>query len=385
MKIPAFLSPLVPHLVTVSPVERLRSAIGACLGILVVGIIGRLALPAAAAPLLIAPLGASAVLLFAVPSSPLAQPWSIIGGNGIAAVVGVLAAMLVPDQGVAAALALGISIGLLLTFKCLHPPSGAVALTAVLGGPAIRDLGFFYVLWPVLAGSLALLAVAVGYNRLTGKAYPHPVHGHAPVVSAGRAGGLGVTVDDLTAAIRERDEVVPVDPDDLEEVLQRAEVLAFNRRSGGVIAAAVMSRQVASVQPGTSLRIALKLLRSTGVKALPVVDAERRVVGIVTQTDFLDKADWGPSAAGSGAGWRLRAIGTSDRPLRGRVRDVMTADVRSVLTSTPIARVVQVMAETGHHHVPVVDGGGKLAGMVTQSDVVAALFHVNQAELALSA
>jgi CBS domain-containing membrane protein len=335
--------------------------------------------------LLIAPLGASAVLLFAVPASPLAQPWSIIGGNGIAAVVGVMAAMLVPDQSVAAALALAVSIGLLLTFKCLHPPSGAVALTAVLGGPAIHDLGFLYVLWPVLAGSLALLGVAIGYNRLTGKAYPHRAQGHVPVAAAGRTGGLGVTVDDLTTAIRERDEVVPVDPDDLEQVLQRAEVLAFNRRSGGVIASAVMSQSVASVMAGTSLRIALKLLRTNGVKALPVVDAERRVVGIVTQTDLLDKADWGPSATRSELGWRLRTIGNSDRPLRGKVRDVMTSEVRSVPVSTPIARVVQVMAETGHHHVPVVDAEGQLAGMVTQSDVVAALFHVNQAELARTA
>jgi len=63
----------------------------------------------------------------------------------------------------------------------------------------------------------------------------------------------------------------------------------------------------------------------------------------------------------------------------------MTTDVRTVAVSTPIARVVQVMAETGHHHIPVVEPDGALAGMVTQSDVVAALFRVNAAELALSA
>lgn len=385
MKTPALLSRILPHLVDVSPIERLRSAAGACIGILVVGIVGMLALPAGSAPLLIAPLGASAVLLFAVPASPLAQPWSILGGNGIAAVVGVTCALFVPDQSVAAALALGVSIGLLLTFRCLHPPSGAVALTACLGGPVIHELGYWYVLWPVLAGSLILLLAAIAYNRLTGKVYPHVNQPHAPVVSTGTSGGLGVTVEDLTTAIRERDEVVPVDPADLEGVLQRAEVLAFNRRSGGVIAAAVMSQGVASVAPGTSLRVTLRLLRSNGVKALPVIDGNRRVVGIVTQTDILDKADWGPSATGSGLGWRLRSPTNSDRPLRGKVRDVMTPDVRCVLTSTPIARVVQVMAETGHHHVPVVDAEGTLAGMVTQSDVVAALFKVNQAELALSA
>lgn len=137
--------------------------------------------------------------------------------------------------------------------------------------------------------------------------------------------------------------------------------------------------------PGTSLRVTLKLLRINGVKAVPVVNANRRVVGIVTQTDILDKADWGPSATGSGLGWRLRSITNSDRPLRGMARDVMTSDVRCVLTSTPIARVMQVMAETGHHHVPVVDSQGALAGMVTQSDVVVALFKVNESELALSA
>jgi CBS domain-containing membrane protein len=385
MNFPAPLARLQPHLVTVSPLERLRAAGGAAIGILIVGIIGMLTLPAPSAPLLIAPLGASAVLLFAVPASPLAQPWSVLGGNVIAAVVGVTCSLFVPEPSVAAALAVGTSIGLLLTLRCLHPPSGAVALTAVVGGPALQDLGYWYVLWPVLVGSLALLLAAVAYNRLTGKVYPHVVPANPLVVSAGQSGGLGVTVADLTSAIRERDEVVPVDPQDLEDMLQRAEVLAFNRRSGGVIAAAVMSQGVASVGPGTSLRVTLKLLRSNGVKAVPVVNASRRVVGIVTQTDILDKADWGPSATGSGLGWRLRSVTNSDRPLRGKARDVMTSDVHCVLTSTPIARVVQVMAETGHHHVPVVDSEGVLAGMVTQSDVVAALFRVNQSELALSA
>lgn len=352
---------------------------------MIVGIIGMLTLPAGNAPLLIAPLGASAVLLFAVPASPLAQPWSVLGGNLIAALVGVTCNLFVPEPSVAAALAVGISIGMLLTLRCLHPPSGAVALTAVVGGPAIQDLGYWYVVWPVFAGSFALLLAAVAYNRLTGKFYPHVVQTYSPVVSAGRSGGLGITVADLTTAIRERDEVVPVDPQDLEDVLQRAEILAFNRRSGGVVAAAIMSQGVASVGPGTSLRVTLKLLRSNGVKALPVVNASRRVVGIVTQTDILDKADWGPSATGSGLGWRLLSVTNSDRPLRGKARDVMTSDVHCVVNSTPIVRVVQVMAETGHHHVPVVDSEGVLAGMVTQSDVVAALFKINQSELALSA
>ncbi|KKB77005.1 hypothetical protein VW35_15890 [Devosia soli] len=383
--VPPLLNRLLPHVVSVSPLERLRAAGGAAIGILFVGIIGMLTLPIGSGPLLIAPLGASAVLLFAVPASPLAQPWPVLGGNVIAALVGVSSGLFVADVPTAAALAVGVTIGLLLTFRCLHPPSGAVALTAVVGGPAIHDLGYWYVLWPVLAGSFSLLIAAAAYNRLTGKVYPHAAQPLSPVVSAGRSGGFGVTVADLTTAIRERDEIVPVDPQDLEDVLQRAEILAFNRRSGGVVAAAVMSQDVASVRPATSLRVTLKLLRSNGVKAIPVVNDDRRVVGIVTQTDILDKAEWGPMATGSGRGWPLRSAANSDSPLRGKARDIMTSDVRCVLISTPIARVAQVMAETGHHHVPVVDSEGKLAGMVTQSDIVTVLFNVNKLELARSA
>ncbi|MFD0934412.1 HPP family protein, partial [Methylobacterium trifolii] len=81
---------LVPEPTPLSLRERVRSAAGALIGILATGLISRAALGAEAAlPAMIAPMGASAVLLFVVPASPLAQPWSILGGNLVAALVGV--------------------------------------------------------------------------------------------------------------------------------------------------------------------------------------------------------------------------------------------------------------------------------------------------------
>jgi len=381
------LARFLPNLVPVSLRERLRASLGAFIGLLATAGLTALALGSGPdLPLLMAPIGASAVLLFAVPASPLAQPWSIAGGNCLAALVGVTCAQWIGDVALAAALAVSISIALMLTLRCLHPPSGAVALTAVIGGPAITDLGYAFAAWPVAINSLLLLAVAVAFNRLTGKDYPHkpppaPVNDDKLVPFTPRV-SLGVTVDDLQTAIRERDEVVSVDPVDLEEVLHRAETLAFARRSGGVVAGSVMTRAVASVAPGTSLRVVLRLLRTHGIKAVPVVDERRRVVGILTQTDLLDKADWGPPRASSGLGWRLRAITNSDRPLRGKARDVMTPLVCTVPAAMPIAMVVQLMADTGHHHLPVVSDEGELLGMVTQSDVVEALFRANIADIA---
>lgn len=378
------LSRFLPNLVPVSHRERLRASLGAFLGLLATAALTRFALGQGPGwPLLMAPIGASAVLLFAVPASPLAQPWSILGGNCVAAIVGVTCAQWIGDAPLAAALAVSISIGLMLTLKCLHPPSGAVALTAVIGGPAITDLGYIFVAWPVAMNSLLLLVVAVAFNRMTGKDYPHRPAATAPHLAIPpHQVSLGVTIDDLEKAISERDEVIGVDPIDLSDVLQRAETLAFARRSGGVTAGSVMTRAVTTIAPGTSLRVALRLLREKGIKALPVIDDTKRVVGILTQTDLLDKADWGPARAASGSAWRLRAIANSDRPLRGKARDVMTPLVSTVSVVMPLAMVVQLMLRTGHHHLPVVEDSGALAGMVTQTDVVTALFHANIEDLA---
>lgn len=385
-----FLARLLPNMVPVSPLERLRAAMGAFVGILATAGVTALALgQGQELPLLMAPIGASAVLLFAVPASPLAQPWSILAGNCLAALVGVSCAMVLGGTAVAAALAVSVSIGLMLTFKCLHPPSGAVALTAVIGGPAITELGYAFVAWPVAINSIMLLLTAVAFNRMTGKQYPHraaatPV-ASAKVIPFAPKVSLGISVDDLKAAIRERDEVVSVDPMDLENMLERAALLAFLRRSGGLTVGMVMARNVVSVQPGTSLRVALRAMRSHEIKALPVVDMAGHVAGILTQTDILEKAEWGPVHASSGLGWRLRSISNSDRPLRGKVRDVMSANVASVTEATPIALVVKLMLDTGHHHLPVATGDGQLQGMVTQSDLIAALLGADTKGLALIA
>lgn len=130
---------LIPEAVTVSYRERARAVAGAFIGILVTGLIGHFFVNGSPGlPALIAPMGASAVLLFAIPSSPLAQPWSIMGGNIVSALLGVTVAKLVADPYLAAALAVGLAIAAMMALRCLHPPSGAIALTAVLGGRLYR-------------------------------------------------------------------------------------------------------------------------------------------------------------------------------------------------------------------------------------------------------
>ena len=109
-----------------------RAGLGGLFGIAVTGVLARMFMggEALAEPLLVAPLGASAVLLFAVPASPLTQPRAVIGGSILSALVGVTCAMFVPNALLAASLAVAASIALMSLLGCLHPPGGAVALTA---------------------------------------------------------------------------------------------------------------------------------------------------------------------------------------------------------------------------------------------------------------
>lgn len=120
--------------------------------------------------LIVGSLGASAVLIFGAIKSPLAQPRNLLGGHVISACVGVTAAKLCAfAPWLAAALAVSLSIAVMHLTRTLHPPGGATALIAVIGGPKIHQLGYFYVLMPVAAGALLMLVVALAVNNLAPK------------------------------------------------------------------------------------------------------------------------------------------------------------------------------------------------------------------------
>ena len=374
---PPLLQAWIPRTTPVSFKERARSGLGALIGILATGCICRLAVgQGTALPILIAPMGASAVLLFAVPSSPLAQPWSLLGGNLVAALVGITAARLIPDPFVAAAVAVGLAIALMMTARCVHPPSGAVALTAVLGGRAVTDLGYGFLLWPLGANSLLLLAVALAFNGLAGRSYPHrPMGGRADPATrdAPSATRIGFAAEDLDAVLAEHDQLLEVDRGDLEAILREAEIRSYRRRSGHATCATIMSRDVVAVAPGAPIREALDLLRTHHIKVLPVTDEGARVLGLVTQTDLLDKSAWGRRGPRLTLGRRLRLTLLRGSAPQGSVEDIMTAPVVTATPDARLADVVRLMARTGLHHLPVVEADGRLAGIVSQSDLIVSL------------
>lgn len=123
---------------------------------------------------LIGSFGASSVLVYGAIQSPLAQPRNLIGGHLVSALIGVLVYKYLPDIiWVTAPLAVALSIVVMQITKTLHPPGGATALIAVTGSDKIKELGFTYVFFPVLAGAAILLIVALVFNNITNhRTYP---------------------------------------------------------------------------------------------------------------------------------------------------------------------------------------------------------------------
>jgi len=356
--------------------ERFRSCLGALLGIaFTAGVMHVFLGENAFIPLLVAPMGASAVLLFAVPASPLAQPWSIIGGNMVSAIIGVACATWITNPIDAAPIAVALSIGAMFVFRCVHPPSGAVALTAVLGGPAVHALGFGFVFAPIAAQSFALLAVAIVFHASTGHRYPHAARSARHPGAGSPAASPGFTREDLNAVLGRRNELLDIDPADLESLLLEIQLQSYVRGFSGLSCEEIMSSPVVSVTSGTTVATAASILRRHNIKALPVIDDRAFVIGIITAADIARNMATGSLQVLATFVERWFAVPGS--PLT--VASIMTTDVSTVCITTSIAKLVPIFAAYGHHHIPVLDTQEKLAGMITQADLILGLYRQTHA------
>lgn len=371
--------------VPLSTGEKLRSGLGAFGGILLVAVVSSLFISGPGLPLMVASMGASAVLLFAAAHSPLAQPWPLVGGNLLSAVVGVACAKLVHDPVLGSALAVSLSIVLMLLTHSLHPPGGAVSLVPVLGGESIQALGYQFVWLPVGLNVLTLLIGALLINNLLhGRRYPAlPVtaqdekHGReAP--DAQRS--FDISQSDLHGALKDFNTYLDVNEADLGQIYKMAGMHAYRRKMGDITCADIMSRDPVTAEYATELEEAWAQLRQHNIKAIPVIDRARRVIGIVTQTDFLKQADLKAYANFQDKLLKFirRTPGmTADKP--EVVGQIMGSPVYSAREDAHIVELVPLLSERGLQHIPIVNADSRLVGMVTQSDLIAALYASGRA------
>lgn len=202
--------------------EKLISALGGFIGILLVFWVSGRVLDWHGAALVIGSMGASAVLLFAVPHGSLSQPWPVIGGHLLSAAVGVACARWLADPLFAAPLAVALSIAAMYYLRCLHPPGGATALVAVVGGPQIHALGYGFLLEPLLVNVLVLVVAAVLINyAFPWRRYPRalmPAQRSGPAAPAVVGEKLVIAHSDLVYALSELDSYIDVSEEDLLQI-----------------------------------------------------------------------------------------------------------------------------------------------------------------------
>jgi len=150
--------------------EILWSWIGSFLGIAAVGLAHYKMFEPKSLVMILGSFGASAVLIYGAIRSPLAQPRNLIGGHVLSALIGVSAFRLLGGEPwLAASMAVSTAIAVMHMTKTLHPPGGATALIAVIGGRQIHDLGYWYALVPVGLGAVTMLVVALLVNNIPEK------------------------------------------------------------------------------------------------------------------------------------------------------------------------------------------------------------------------
>ena len=196
-------------------IEKALSTIGAFVAIFAVYLISSSILKPEAAVLIVASMGATAVLLFSLPHAAVSQPWPVLAGQVVCALIGVFVGRHITDPMLAAPLAVAVCTIVMFLGRCVHPPGAATALSAVFASDGIRELGYSFALAPVALNVIILLVIAFLFNApFNWRRYPSGWHRRKVVNANGRA-ECAISHEDVVEAVRGLDTFIDVSEEDL--------------------------------------------------------------------------------------------------------------------------------------------------------------------------
>lgn len=366
---------LSPAISTIPLHESLRAGLGALIGL---GLAGLLILPFVDQGLglfMIAPFGASAVLLFGVPNSPLAQPWAALVGNTISAAVGVTVSLLVQDPTLSVAFAVAFAVVAMMLTRSVHPPGGAVAMTAALNPALIQDLGYYFALFPVAAGTVVLVLGAMIYATLTGRRYPFrhfDDENDSGTADAPTIERLGLNEEELTDILQRYRQSLNLGVEDLARLIGAAQLQAASHRTGPIFAADIMSRDLVTVGADTPLSDVADLFRQHGFTTLPVVGENDSYLGVIFQIHLIRRAREDALRLNRRFSAAMGRLITADTKSAVRAGEIMAVTTPCATPETPLAALLPILADGNCDAVPVITAG-RIVGIVTRNDLIAAL------------
>lgn len=334
------------------------------------------------APLLVASLGASAVILFFIPNSPLAQPWPFIGGQLASAFIGISSALTISETASASAVAVGGSVLIMLLLRCLHPPGAATALAPVVGGESITSMGYSYMIVPVGINVGLMILLAIIINRwVMNRDYPSAFALFTETKKQQdnilpKTQKIGISKQDIELAIKNSDSFIDITASKLSHILSSAELNTFKRIRGDICCKEIMLDNITSVEYGTDVEVAWKLFQTKKLKAMPVVDSANRIIGILTWHDFFKYINLNAydSLQDQFRHFIRRSSGISTNKPES-VGHIMTSTVISLPETTHIAELIPLMSLKGHRQIPIINAEHRLVGMVYHANLVSALYN----------
>lgn len=299
--------------------------------------------------------------------------------------MGIACTQLIPDTAIASAVAVGGSVLIMLLLRCLHPPGSATALTPVLSGDSLTSLGFSLVLFPVVINVGIMLLMSLLINRwLMHREYP--IHSppqkiaidHTPLNPPSVQ--LGISEADFNQALDESNTFVDVSHTEIRNLLLHAEKYRYQRIHKTMLCTDIMHTSLLTVAYGTDVEEAWQMMQQHNLKAIPVIDKARRVIGIVTWHDFfkfINLSSYDSFQDKFRTFIRRTAKIETNKP--ESIGHIMTKSVITLSEDTPIVELVPLMSTTGLRQIPIVNKENRLVGMVYQAHLIAALYNQKMA------
>lgn len=351
-----WLNTLKPNFKVLPFKDRMLCGLGALIGLAISSLISWYVLGGFNA-WYIAPMGATSVLLFAVSASPLSQPWNLIIGNSIASIVGVSCAMFIAEPTLAFSLAVALAIFLMMSTDSLHPPSGAVAITSVMGGDSVHQLGYAFILYPVLLNSILLLIVAVIYNRMLGKKFPQVAQINIRSKDPTPTQKVTIQPQDIKDALADQTELLDISEYDLQKIILKAQENANARQVNDYLCQDIMSKDVIFLYAEDDIHKALDKFKQVNLMSLPVVNADNELVGTLA---LYEVVEWFKGSTDIHSSWQHL------------VKQIMNLQVVTVQPQQPIQDLIPYFVERSFNYIPVVDGK-KIVGIISRADIIAAM------------
>ncbi|RLA22086.1 MAG: HPP family protein, partial [Gammaproteobacteria bacterium] len=300
------------------------------------------------------------------------------------AFIGISCALNIAETASSAAVAAGASVLVMLLFRCLHPPATATALAPVMAGESITSLGYSFMLVPVGINVGLMLILSIIINRwVLNRDYPNALSkvvakNQRPdeTASLNNNHKIGITTEDIELALKNSNSFVDITATELSQLLSSAEMNTFKRIREDICCADIMVRKVISVEYGTEVEDAWKLIQTKKLKAMPVVDSANRVIGILTWHDFFKYINLNAYDSLQDQFRRfIRRTAKIETNKPEAVGHIMTPYVVTLPETTHIVELIPLMSLQGHRQIPIINEEHRLVGMVYQANLVAALYN----------